>query len=213
MTVRAMPGPCGPGHHRRRRGQVLESAITEAVLALLGEIGYEAVTMEGIAARARTGKAALYRRWPSKADLVVDVLQRCLAPMDDVPDHGNVRDDLLAVLRRLAGVVNSPAGCAIPAIATRDRAFVELVAERVVVPQQRMLMDVLGRGIVRGEVRSDAPLDLVAEVGPSMLLKRVLADGPTVRDAFVVSIVDELLLPMIAPQPVALGYGASSSST
>jgi AcrR family transcriptional regulator len=213
MTVRAMPGACGARHPRRRRGQALESAITEAVLALLGEIGYEAVTMEGIAARARTGKAALYRRWASKADLVVDVLARCLAPMDDLPDHGNVRDDLLAVLRRLAGVVNSPAGCAIPAMATRDRAFVELVAERVVVPQQRMLIDGLGRGIARGEVRPDAPLDLVAEVGPSMLVKRVLADGPPVRDSFVVSIVDELLLPMIAPRPVPLGYGASSSST
>src|SRR4030095_10757753 len=133
--------------------------------------------------------------------------------MDDLPDHGNVRDDLLAVLRRLAGVVNSPAGCAIPAMATRDRAFVELVAERVVVPQQRMLIDVLGRGIARGEVRPAAPRDLVAGVGPSMLVKRVLADGPPVRDSFVVSIVDELLLPMIAPRPVPLGYGASSSST
>jgi len=120
--------------------------------------------------------------------------------MDDVPDHGNVRDDLLAVLRRLAGVVNSPAGCAIPTMATRDRAFVELVAERVVAPLQRTLIEVLRRGVDRGEVRADAPLNLVAEVGPSMLLKRVLADAPTVRDGFVVSIVDELLLPMITPR-------------
>src|SRR5262245_66539040 len=106
MTVRAMPGPCGAGSSRRRRGQALESAITEAVLALLGEIGYEAVTMEGIAARARTGKAALYRRWASKADLVVDVLERCLAPMDDVPDHGNLRGALLDVSGWLAWVVS-----------------------------------------------------------------------------------------------------------
>ena len=200
MTGAAMPGAFGAGCPRRRRGEALESAITQAVLALLTEVGYDAVTMEGIAARARTGKAVLYRRWASKADLVVDVLQRCLAPMDDVPDHGNVRDDLLAVLRRLAGVVNSPAGCAIPTMATRDRAFVELVAERVVAPLQRTLIEVLRRGVDRGEVRADAPLNLVAEVGPSMLLKRVLADAPTVRDGFVVSIVDELLLPMITPR-------------
>ncbi|MCI0686943.1 MAG: TetR/AcrR family transcriptional regulator [Sporichthyaceae bacterium] len=188
------------GCGRRRRGEALETAIIDAVLALLREVGYEAVTMEGIAARAHTGKAALYRRWASKADLVVDVLQRCLAPMEPPPDRGNIRDDLIAVLRRLAAVVNSPAGCAIPTLTTRDRAFVELVAERVVVPQQRMLVGVLRRGIERGDVRPELPLALVAEVGPSMLLKRALADGPPVRDGFVVSVVDDLLLPMVRPQ-------------
>src|SRR5262245_65269824 len=102
MTVRAMPGPCGAGYPRRRRGQALESAITEAVLALLSEIGYEAVTMEGVAARARTGKAALYRRWASKADLGVDVPERRLAPMDDLPEHGKARAELLDELPGLS---------------------------------------------------------------------------------------------------------------
>ena len=54
----------------RRRGEVLERALYEATLAELAEVGYGGLTMEGIAARARTGKAALYRRWCSKHDLV-----------------------------------------------------------------------------------------------------------------------------------------------
>ncbi|TDD64977.1 TetR family transcriptional regulator, partial [Actinomadura rubrisoli] len=62
----------------RRRGGDLEAAIYEAVFAQLEAVGYRRLTMEGVAAAARTGKAALYRRWPSKDELVTDALKHVL---------------------------------------------------------------------------------------------------------------------------------------
>ena len=62
----------------RRRGHVLEQAIYEAAMAELGERGYAQLSMEGVASRARTGKAALYRRWSSKRDLILDALTHAL---------------------------------------------------------------------------------------------------------------------------------------
>lgn len=188
------------GHAVRRRGHTLECAIFEAVLGQLREGGYEAVTMEGVAERARTGKAALYRRWESRAHLVAEVVTRCLPPMQDVPDHGTVRDDLVDVLRRLAILVNSPTGCVVSTITSNretDMAFRELIASRVVEPQLQVMRAVLERAIDRGEVRAGIPIDLVAEIGPSLLLKRYLADHLPVNDDYIVSVVDELLMPVL----------------
>ena len=84
----------------RRRGAVLERAILEAALDQLSTVGWNGLTMEGVAAGAQTGKAAVYRRWPSKEDLVADALQAGLPSLDDVPDMGSVREDLLELCRR-----------------------------------------------------------------------------------------------------------------
>src|ERR671923_1401817 len=100
--------PCGPT--TRRRGETLERAIFDAVLDELQRVGYVGLTMEGVAARAHTGKAALYRRWPRKEDLVVDAIEHALPSPTELPDHGDVRDDLLDLLRRLAAMLNSKAG-------------------------------------------------------------------------------------------------------
>ena len=67
----------------RRRGDKLEHALYAAALAELADVGYGRLTMEGIAARARTGKAALYRRWPTKHALVLDALCHALPPLPE----------------------------------------------------------------------------------------------------------------------------------
>src|SRR4029453_2118016 len=85
----------------RRRGETLERAIYDAVLDELQRVGLTGLTMEGVAGCAHTGKAALYRRWLGKEDLVVDALDHSLPRLDDLPDHGNLRDDLLHLLRPL----------------------------------------------------------------------------------------------------------------
>jgi AcrR family transcriptional regulator len=202
MSIHAPHSPyVAPPHHPlRRRGETLERAIFDAVLNELCEGGYEAVTMEGVAARAHTGKAALYRRWESKAHLVVDVIEHCLLPLVDPPDTGSVRNDLFVMLKRLAALFNSPAGSCVSTMTsnrTHDRTFRDLCQERVVEPHRRAQLEVFQRGIERGEVRTDVPLDLVAEIGPSLILKHFLADGPPVPNAFVASIVDELLMPIL----------------
>jgi AcrR family transcriptional regulator len=156
--------------------------------------------MEGIAACAHTGKAALYRRWVSKEDLIVDALEHFLPSLTNLPDHGNLRDDMLDMLRRLTALMNSPTGGALKCLlaeSDRDHPFVKLVHERLLMPRKRMFHDLLQRAIERGEARPDALDTLAAEVGPAMVAQRFLAEGAPVPDAYLVSVVDDVVMPLL----------------
>lgn len=199
-TAGLTDAPWAPDAHTRRRGETLERAIFEAALDQLQAVGYPGVTMEGIAACAHTGKAALYRRWPRKEDLIVDALEHALPALTDLPDHGNLRDDLLDVLRRITAIVNSPTGCALQCLLAetdRDHPFVRLVHERVLKPRKRMFHDLLQRAVDRGEIQPEAIDTLVSEVGPAMVAQRFLADGPPVPDDYLVSVVDDVVMPLL----------------
>jgi AcrR family transcriptional regulator len=192
-----------PPHGRtRRRGETLERAIFDAVLDQLQAVGYVGLTMEGVAARAHTGKAALYRRWPRKEDLVVDALDHALPSLADLPDHGDVRDDLLDLLRQMTAMVNSATGCALQGLLAeidRDHPFARLLHERVFAPRKHTFLTVLQRAADRGQVRAGAASPLVAEVGPAMVAQRFLADGAPVPDDYVVSVVDDVVMPLLRP--------------
>src|SRR4051794_5010536 len=186
----------------RRRGEDLESAILDATLDLLAANGLGALTMEGVAAAAHTGKASVYRRWPSKEDLLVDAMNRALPPLDDLPDTGSVREDLLGLLRVLLEAINSRTGCVVQSFMfdnSVDKALVEQVKKRAMEPRQRMLVEALERGRDRGEVRPDAVNARTAEVGPALIVHQYLMHGPPVPDAFVVQLVDDVLLPLLRP--------------
>jgi len=186
----------------RRRGEILERAIFDAVLAELAEVGYDALTMEGAAGRAHTGKAALYRRWSSKQALVLDALHRALPPVDDPPDTGSVRGDLLAFLGRMADTINSPTGAAMQAVVghlKRHPDIAQAVQARVIEPRRRLIMDALRRGADRGEVRPDAVTRLVAEVGPALIVHKFMTQGPPIPKKTVRAIVDEVIMPILRP--------------
>jgi AcrR family transcriptional regulator len=186
----------------RRRGLDLETAILEATLDILAEGGMGALTMEGVAAAAHTGKASVYRRWPSKEDLLVDAMSHALPPLATSPDTGSVRDDLLALLRIMLEAINSRSGCALQAFMfdnSVDKALVQLVKQRVMEPRQQMLIDALERGRDRGEVRAEAVDPRTAEVGPALIVHQYLMHGPPVPDAFVVELVDNVLMPLLRP--------------
>ncbi len=215
MAAPADPAPrqsCAPAGPARRRGENLEQAIFQAVLDQLQTVGYAGLTMEGVAACAQTGKAALYRRWPRKEDLVVDALDHTLPSLADLPDHGDVREDLLDLLRRLTAMVNSATGCAIRCLLAevdREHPFARLLHERVFAPRKHTFRAVLQRAADRGQVRVDAASQLVADVGPAMVAQRFLADGPPVPDDFVVSVVDDVVMPLLRGGSVATGRSRS----
>src|SRR6476469_1608721 len=101
-----------PGEPRRAPGRprsdAAHDAILTAAIALVREVGYDAVTMDGIAARAGVGKATVYRRWASKEALVVEALGGILRAIP-VPDTGTTRGDLLALLRVALAMYGDPA--------------------------------------------------------------------------------------------------------
>src|SRR5205814_8700474 len=84
------------------RGEQREQALLAATVHLLAEVGYQALTMDAVAARAQASKATIYRRWRNKAQLGKAALDRADAAYNAaVPETGSLRGDLLAVLAAL----------------------------------------------------------------------------------------------------------------
>ncbi|HEX4251266.1 MAG TPA: TetR/AcrR family transcriptional regulator [Pseudonocardia sp.] len=186
----------------RRRGNVLSQAILQATLAELAEVGYAAMTMESVALRAQASKASLYRRWPNRTELVVDAME-CVRPYELAPpDTGNVRDDLLILLRRMISVHNSPAGEATHGLLAEVLRHPELLAavrERFITPAIGLVLEVLRAGAARGEVRRSALTERIASVGPALLRDHFLIHGAPVPDSVPLDIVDDIVLPIISP--------------
>lgn len=139
----------------RRRGAVLERAILEAALDQLGTVGWNGLTMEGVAAGAQTGKAAVYRRWPSKEDLVADALRSGLPDFDTAPDRGSVREDLLELCRRARDAMFSRPGFALRSVihecdTMQAERFHAVILKGVVEPTLKLLREVIERGMERG---------------------------------------------------------------
>ncbi|AKZ58559.1 Transcriptional regulator [Streptomyces ambofaciens ATCC 23877] len=191
----------------RRRGVVLERAILEAALDQLGTVGWNGLTMEGVAAGAQTGKAAVYRRWPSKEDLVADALLSGLPSFDTVPDLGNVRDDLLALCLRARDAMYSRPGYALRSVihecdSTQAERFHSVIIKGVVEPTLAMLREVISRGIERGEVRRDAANGYVFDAIPAMMMYRSKICGSEWVDREVEELIDQLMVPLLRPDPV-----------
>ncbi len=196
MTADASP------RRTRRRGEELLQAIYSAVLGELADTGYGGLTMEGVAARAGTGKAPLYRRWKSKDELILDTVKHGL-PKGSAPTYsGNVRDDLLCLLRRLAVALTTPFGGAMRALLSETHRRPDLLAalhDIVFQPRGRELRALLRDASANGEIRPEAINSHLADIGPEMVMFRFLTEGPPVPDKTIVSILDDVVLPLLRP--------------
>lgn len=194
---------------RRRRGAALEDAILQAAYDELSEIGYAAFSIEGVAARARTGKASIYRRWPTKQLLLIDALCDSL-PTAEQCGIGLVFDDdvttvdaLHQIAQNIASMLASPAGNAMRAIkceAFTDPELARTVDERFQAPRRAALLELLERGVQRGEVRPDAVTEQIADVLPAVLSHRLILMRVEVTEADVTEIIDDVLVPLIRVQ-------------
>ncbi|MGW2859563.1 TetR/AcrR family transcriptional regulator [Streptomyces sp. NPDC001205] len=198
-----------PADHRkgpRRRGEELESAILLATLDELAEVGYAALTMERVATRARTGKAAVYRRWSSRAQLVVDACK--LGKISDVglPDTGELRADVLGLMRQMSAKMASPLGDIMRGLLgemTRDPELAELIRQRVHTVGPSTIQVVLERAVERGEVEPWVLASRRASVATDLLRNHFLMFGAPVDDEVLTEIVDDVYLPLIlSPAPV-----------
>jgi len=185
---------------RRRRGDELRAAIHAAVLDELRERGFAALTMDSVAARAHTGKATLYRYWPSKVELLVDAAESSMSQIDIPDDDGDLRGQLLAVLRQVASDLDSPAGVAVRhliAELVRTPELTQAVRPHLDDPVIPSVMEVLRRAAVRGHIPVTALTPRVAGVGPDILRTHAIGHGTPIADSVVVEIVDLVLLPLL----------------
>lgn len=178
----------------RRRGAALEAAILDAVWDELDASGYAGLTIENVAARARTGKQVIYRRWPRRADLVLAALRyRYPSIADDVPDTGSLRGDVLAVLRRMAqrfGEFGPDLVHGLMAEAHElDPGTFEVIPDAMSV--------ILRRAADRGEVAPGAVSPRLARMPADLVRHEMLLTDRPVPDEVLAEIVDELFLPLV----------------
>ncbi|TYK52473.1 TetR/AcrR family transcriptional regulator [Actinomadura decatromicini] len=191
----------------RRHGAELQQAIFDAVFEQLSDVGFTRMTMDSVALAARTGKAALYRRWSNKKELVLDALSSVLPSPFDVPPAETLRDDLVALLSCVKQGADATCAGAFTVVAVEgDRDFRAIFDQRVLRPCKELILEALRRGAERGEVAAPMVDPLVASVGPALLLDHVIAGGGRIPEALVTGIVDRVLLPLAA------GHGAGSGA-
>ena len=170
----------------RPRSADADRAILRATVDLLADEGFAGVTMEGVAAKAVVGKATVYRRWPSKSALVVEAISACRDVGWQPPDTGSARDDLLAFVRGFRDVLrSSDAGRVMPALVAELARSPELAAtfrDGFVQPRRARVLEAVGRGVERGEVRPDVDAELVADAVVALLQHRFLVTGMEIDD-------------------------------
>jgi AcrR family transcriptional regulator len=186
-------------HLRPRVEGEREQEILHATIDILAETGYDRLTMDAVAARAKASKATLYRRWNSKAQLVIDALLSEKQPMT-APDTGNLRDDLLGAFCGMGGLTDARQiailGSVITAI-SRDEEFAEAFRRDFIGPKKALSTEMFRRAQERGELKDDLDLELVAAALPGIVLHRTFLLGDLPTTDLVAKVVDQLILPAV----------------
>jgi len=191
-----------------------DSVLRQVALELLAEVGYDRLTIDAVAARARAGKPTIYRRWPGKAELVVDALNS-LKGASTVPATGSLREDLYAVAASLTdkeGRFGTRLTVGMLNALTRDAELREVFEEKFVLPRLGVFRAVFDRAVARGEMSSAHDLDLLARLLPAFALQQLVVTGEMPTPAFARTIMDQILYPL-ATAPAANGDRGSGPTT
>jgi AcrR family transcriptional regulator len=191
-----------PDVRRRRRGEALEAALLDAAWDELADAGFASLTMESVAARAQTGVAVLYRRWPNKDELVFAAIEhyRSVRPVE-VPDSGSLRGDLIALLNGIskarAPFLAIAAAAAFSGLLTSTGLTLAEARDKVIGDQPMRDHVIYRRAHARGEIDLDRVPAAVLAMPFDLLRHDMLMDLKPLRPARVRSIVDELFLPLV----------------
>ncbi len=178
----------------RPRSLEAHRAILDATLELLSEVGFSALTVEGVASRAGVGKATIYRRWPSKLPLVIEAFTE-LPGLEDV-DTGDLAADLKEMLKSYLRVFNAtPLAQVIPSLAGERAHNPELSAlfDPVIRGRRQPLRRRLLQAVERGELPRGLDVDLAADLMVGPIAVRLFFTGARISPRMVAPIVDLVL--------------------
>lgn len=186
----------------RSPGRPLDASVQAALLRatqdLLIEEGFERLTVDAVAKRCGASKATIYRRWPSKLALVIAAAMD-LFPVPEVPDTGDLREDLLACGRaylkedgRSQRVLAS-----LHTAARHDLALRTAAREALGSPVDRLFGEVLTRAVTAGVISGDLDVSTIAEVFPGIAFHYAAALGLPVDETLILRVVDHVLLPSL----------------
>jgi len=186
-----------------------EDQILEATLELLLDVGYDRLTLDAVARRARASKATLYRRWEDKPSLVVDAMVRAKhAPHVESHDTGSLRGDLVTTFCGAHGMGRNEAtgmlGSVITALSS-DPEFARRFREAFIAPKVQVSRDIYQRAIDRGEIPADVDIEIIAPALAGILLHRSFVMGVLPDDETVERVIDHVILPAVSHSAAATG--------
>lgn len=184
----------------RRRGAALENAILDAAWDELVEVGHDNVTVAAVAARAGTNKAALYRRWPHRADLLAAAIDRHVVPLGAWPsDTGALRTDVIALLnaiRHRCAAINATPG-------SPEAEFVAQIRRRAAEDGFAHMKEILTRAFARNEADQRAVDDHILRLPVNVLYSELALNPASATDQLAATIVDEIFLPLVRARSAA----------
>lgn len=172
-------------------------SITEAVLDELAEQGHARLSMESVAKRAGVGKSALYRRWPSKHDMVLAVISEFSVGLAVSPNTGSLREDVRATLTAIVGWLTHPRFSRILpdmiAEGARNPAMYEVFDAAIGAPRRAQGEAMLRRAIDREELPADLDMEIALDLLAAPIYWRFMVRGAGQPPEYLDSLTDMLL--------------------
>ncbi|MFB6721640.1 TetR/AcrR family transcriptional regulator C-terminal ligand-binding domain-containing protein [Kribbella sp. NPDC056345] len=176
-----------------------EEEILEATVTVLAELGYDRLTMDAVAATAKASKATLYRRWSTKADLVVEAISRAKGcPLPEDVDTGSLRGDLIAMSCGEGGFTDELPMSVIAGLVTalhRDVDLQKAFQERFLAPRQHISAGVYTRAVARGEIGPDADIEMLSVTLPAVIVHQAYILGQQPTEELILRVIDHIILP------------------
>lgn len=197
----------------RKRDASRDDALCQAALEVLAEVGYDRLTIDAVAARAGAGKATCYRRWAGKAELVVDAIGR-MKTRPEQPDTGSLRGDLVELTCHFHGgddTFRTDVQAGLVSGLARDANLRQMFAENFIAPRKAVFREVFQRAVERGEIAPIPNYELLSDIVPAMVFHQVILSGRPPDVAFVLTVIDQIVLPLVAA-PAGSGPGPESQS-
>ena len=176
-----------------------EQELLAVTLRLLQENGYERFTVEQVAAAARASKATMYRRWPTKAELVMAAVLNGINAVAVPPETGSLRTDLLAIGHAVSDQVHRHATTmrAVLVEISRSPALNDVLQRQFFGERKKMINHVLRQAVERGEVDADAIDDDLWDLLPGYLAFRAVIQNRPATKRTVVALVDDVIIPSL----------------
>jgi AcrR family transcriptional regulator len=197
LTTTEIPRPSRGG---RPRDPSRDGVIRAAILRLLADVGYGALTMDAVASEAGVGKATIYRRWRTKQDLVVDTISDLNRAGSATPDTGSVESDLREMMHQMVAIIAGPTGAATLSLLStmpHQPALAEAFREGPLAVWRDSYEVIWRRAEERGEVRPGLSRSIVAETTSALMVQRWLLTGEPVDDAYADEVLETVVLPLV----------------
>jgi len=180
----------------RPRSEEAHGAILSAAISLIREVGYDALAIDAIAARAGVGKATVYRRWKTKETLVAEAIERIIRAIP-IPDTGSTQGDLMVLMRGALGMYQEPQSAALlsglVAAMARSPRIAEAARSGFLATRRDALRRVLERGVARGDLRDGLDLELAIDLLNGPLFYRLVVTGGRIDERVARDVVDVVL--------------------